>query len=97
MQKYYEKIRGKEKMDKKYEFTGKTIEVCGRVLHRIKALRNFGFVQAGELGGFIEKEDNLSHEGNAWVFGNAKVYGNARIRENAQVYGNAYINQGGLL
>ena len=84
-------------MDKKYEFTGKTIEVCGRVLHRIKALRNFGFVQAGELGGFIEKEDNLSHEGNAWVFGNAKVYGNARIRENAQVYGNAYINQGGLL
>lgn len=62
---------------KKYELTGEIKEVCGVKLHRIKALISFGAVVAGELGGWIEKEENLSQYGNAWVSGNAEVYGNA--------------------
>ena len=52
---------------KKYEFTNKTIKIAGHTLHRIRAVRDFGDVKAGDLGGFIEKEDNLSHEGNVWT------------------------------
>ena len=81
----------------KYELTDETIEVKGRTLYRIRALRYFSDVKKGDLGGFIESEDNLSHEGNCWVFDNvqifenARVYGDARIFENAQVYGDAQV------
>ena len=43
----------------------------GKTLYRIKALIDFGVVVAGSLGGYIEKEDNLTHTGNAWVSGDA--------------------------
>lgn len=68
---------------KKYEFTGETkrVELWNRTatLHRIKATVEFGFVKVGELGGWIEKEENLSHEGKAWVWGNAEVCGDAEV------------------
>ena len=48
-------------------------------LCRVIALRSFGCVAKGEVGGFVEKEANLSHENNAWVSGNAWVYGDARV------------------
>ena len=55
---------------RKYEFTGETrkIQLMFRTvtLHRIRAVISFGLVDAGELGGWIEKEENLSHEGKAW-------------------------------
>ena len=76
---------------KKFELTNKTITVAGRTLHRIKALRSFGFVKAGELGGFVEKEENLSHDGLCWVSGNAKVFENAWVFGDAKVYGNAKV------
>lgn len=75
---------------KKFELTAEFVtNVFGKKLFRIKALVAFGNVEKGELGGFIEKEDNLSHDGNAWVYGNAQVYGDARVSGNAQVSGNA--------
>lgn len=59
---------------KKYELTGeKKIYVC-RTLFRIRALKDFLDVKAGELGGWIESENNLSHIGNAWVSGNAWIF-----------------------
>ena len=68
---------------KKYELTAEFIEKWGKKLFRIKALISFGSVEAGELGGYIEKEDNLAHDGNAWVYGDAEVCGNARVYGNA--------------
>ena len=63
---------------KKFELTAEFVtNVFGKKLFRIKALVAFGNVEKGELGGFIEKEDNLSHSGNAWVSGNAQVSGDA--------------------
>ena len=68
---------------KKYELTDETIDVSGTTLHRIKALKDFGNVKKGELGGYVESERNLSQEGNCWVCGNAKVCGNAEVCGNA--------------
>ena len=80
---------------KKYEFTGETkrVELWNRTatLHRIKATVEFGFVKVGELGGWIEKEENLSHEGKAWVCGDAKVCGDAEVCGDAKVWGNAKV------
>ena len=76
---------------KKYELTEETVTVYGKTLYRIRAVRDFGSVKTGEFGGYIEKEENLSHFGNAWVSGNAWVYGNARVYDNAWVCGDAKV------
>lgn len=46
----------------------------------------------GDLGGFVEKESNLSHDGKAWVCGDAKVWGNAEVCGDAEVWGNASLS-----
>ena len=58
---------------KKYELTSEYIEVFGRKLFRIKALIAFGSIEVGELGGYVETENNLSQSGNAWVYGDADI------------------------
>ncbi len=75
---------------KKFELTTESItNEAGKKLFRIKALIDFGDVKAGELGGYVEKEENISQDGNAWVYGNAWVSGNAWVCGNARVYGDA--------
>lgn len=68
---------------KKYEFTGETKEIRllfrTATLHRIRATVAFGIVEVGDLGGWIEKEENLSHEGKAWVWGNAEVFSASHV------------------
>ena len=60
-------------MQKKYELTTDSVVHFGRRLFRIKALVSFGNVSAGDIGGYIEKEENLSQSDNAWVYDNARV------------------------
>ena len=73
---------------KKFKLTSEFIvDISGVKLFRIKALIEFGNVKAGDLGGYIEKEENLSHMGNAWVSGNAQVSGDARVFGDARVSG----------
>lgn len=79
---------------KKYELTGETVKIGGHTLHRIKALADFGYVKAGDIGGWIEKGENLSQDGDAWVYENARVFGNAWVAGNAQVYDNSFIYDG---
>ncbi len=76
---------------KKYELTNEYITYLGRKLYRIKALKNFGNVKIDELGGYIEKEDNLSQDGNAWVYGDAIVFGDAIVAGNARVFGDTMV------
>ena len=76
---------------KKFELTANSKMHLGKKLFQIKALISFGNVEEGDLGGFIEKEDNLSQSGNAWVSGNARVYGDAWVSGNAEVSGNAWV------
>ena len=68
----------------KFKLTSEFVtNVFGTKLFRTKALIAFGDIKEGDLGGYIEKEENLSNagdarvSGNAWVCGNAWVYGNA--------------------
>ena len=79
---------------KKYELLkNDTITIPnGKTLYRIKALINFDVVVAGSLGGYIEKEDNLTHTGNAWVFGNACVSDDACVSGDARVSGDALVS-----
>ncbi len=63
----------------------------GRTVHRIRALQDFSLFLARELGGWVEKEENLSQTGTAWVYGNACVFDNAQVGGNALVYGNAKV------
>ena len=81
-------------MSKKYELTNETKTLAdGTVLHRIRALMEPRFgVEAGELGGFVEGENNLSQDGDAWVSGDAKVYGKAWVSGNAEISGNANVS-----
>lgn len=77
-------------MEKHFELTDETIEVAGNTLHRIRCTRDCKWAKTGDLGGFIEKEDNLS--GDAWVADNAQVFGTARVSDNARVSGNAWVS-----
>lgn len=65
---------------KKFELTSEFVTFLGKKLFRIKALVSFGDVKEGELGGLVEKEENLDQSGNALVYGNARVYGDARVQ-----------------
>ncbi len=84
-------------MSKKFELTSETKIKFGIKFFRIKALISFGHVKKDELGGWVEKEENLSQYGNAWVSGNAsvsgyaRVYGDAEVYDNAEVYGYAWV------
>ena len=76
----------------KYKLTDETIEVYGRTLHRIKALKDIGAsVKKGDLGGFVESERNLSQKGNCWVFNSAMVYDSAKVFGSAKVYDSAEV------
>lgn len=77
--------------EKKYKLTDESIEYDRHTLHRIEALKDFGNVKKGDFGGWIEKEENLSQEGNCWVGENAKVFDNAQVYENAEINGDAII------
>lgn len=91
-------------MEKKYILADEIRKSNGKILHRIQAVRDFDNVKTGDLGGWIEKEENLSHGGNCWIYGNAVVRGNALVRgdamvggyaqvcDNAQIYGNAKVS-----
>lgn len=80
---------------KKYELTNESYGI----LHRIRALRcipQYG-VKPGDLGGWIESENNLSQDGNCWVGDNAMVSGNARVNDNAWVKGNARVKGNAMI
>ena len=67
------------------------IEISGGKLYRIQALKDFKGVKSGDIGGYTEKESNLSQSGNAWVYDNARVSGDARV------YGDALVSDDALV
>lgn len=81
--------------NKKYELVKEdSIVVEGRTLYRIRALKDFYIVKAGELGGYIQEERNLSQEDTCWVFDNAKVHGTAMVTYIGVVRDNAEVDDG---
>jgi cytoskeletal protein CcmA (bactofilin family) len=82
----------------KFSLTKTSKTVFGIKFFQIKAESNFGNISKGDLGGWVEKKENVSDEGNAWVYGdaqvsgNARVYGDARVSGDARVYGDARVS-----
>lgn len=74
-------------MEKKYELIPSDKEG----LFRVKALKDFNDVKKGDIGGYVESVNNLSHDGNCWIYDDAVVHDNAVIRDNAKVYDNAQV------
>ena len=98
-------MKNDETKNKKYTLLSfDKIVKDGCILYRIQAMRSFGNVVVGDLGGYVESYDNLSHDGDcwthcqSWVYGKARVYENAYIgqyvtaKERSKVYGNAFIS-----
>lgn len=75
----------------KYQFTNETITIGDHILHRIKAVRDFGDVHKDDLGGWIEYDENLSHYGTCWVYDDAKVYGYGNVYDDALITGQAKV------
>lgn len=90
--------------DKKYTLIQDDfIELANGVkLYRIMALRDIlskdRIVLAGQKGGYVESERNLSHKGNGWIFegcivrGSAFVCMDAVIKGKSEIWGEAYIS-----
>jgi hypothetical protein len=80
-------------MKKKY----KLVPIFGSGLYKIKALRSFGDVKRGDIGGVVSGEHNLSHGGSCWIYDEARVIdaaqvdGNARVEGLALVFGHALV------
>lgn len=81
-------------------------------LYQIRALRDFTcpyklnpdgeildqtLVKKGELGGYVEKEENLSHEEGCWIFEEAEVRDNARVEGNARLVGRSLVKDNAVV
>lgn len=80
--------------NKKFLLTNYSKEYDGHILYRIRALKNFAGIKAGELGGYVAGEHNLSQYGNSWIQQDSMVFNLAYVGDNALVsksimYGNA--------
>ena len=78
--------------NKKYKLINKTFfHSLNRELYQVEALRDFGYVETGDIGGWVEGEKNLSQSGDCWVRDTAQVFGDAKVAEDAQVFGDAQV------
>mgnify|MGYP007040737176 CR=1 FL=1 len=67
-------------MEKKFELTDKFVfNTFGIKLFQIKCTKSFKYAKEGDLGGYVEKDENLDQESDAWVYGDAQVSGDADI------------------
>lgn len=54
-------------------------------LKRIKALQDFSDVKAGDVGGWVESDSNLSQHGNCWIYDESEVHSGSVVSGNAIV------------
>jgi hypothetical protein len=57
----------------------------GKPLWQLRALRDFARVKAGDLGGFVEGEHNLPHDGLAWVYPGAILHGDGYVSDGTPI------------
>jgi hypothetical protein len=82
-------------MSKKYKLTSEAKMIDGHKVYRIKALKSFNTiigrrVNKGDLGGWVESEANLSHDGTCWLFDETTGYENSRRTGNSVGYENSH-------
>ena len=88
---------GKKKDKKKYKILKDNykkiyIDNIDIIVYRIKALKDFGDVKKGDIGGYVQSKENLSQLGDCWIYNNAIVFENAKIEGNAKIYDNTNVS-----
>ena len=97
--------------DKKYKLTKESKIVEGVKVFRIKALQDFGntktsylgIVEKGDLGGFVERECNLSQYSKSWIrdeavaLGTSTVSGNAILRKDGIIKDNVEVSDNAMI
>ena len=79
--------------DRKFVLSVRRMTMSGRPVYRIRACRDIptlGVIK-GEFGGWVEREENLSQEGDCWIFNDAQV------GDNAVVSGSAIVADGAMV
>ena len=73
-------------------------------LYRIQALKTFTkpggcnpVVHVGELGGYVEAEDNLSQDGNCWIFDKARIKDGGKVLDDAIVYDKCLVSKNSII
>ncbi|WP_298752200.1 hypothetical protein, partial [uncultured Arcobacter sp.] len=74
---------------KYFKLTSNTKKMFGKTLYQIEAVIDFNGIKKGQLGGFIDSEDNLAQDG-SWV-DNSSVVNNSRV-DNSSVVNNSRVD-----
>ena len=94
----------KNKVEKKYELLKDSIKIHGCTLYRIRAIKDIFnsegmlIAEKGDLGGYVQSEKNLSHNGGCWIFGSdlfgeyAMAYGNSSVLDDAKLMDRSIIH-----
>lgn len=80
-------------LNRKFRFlanTGKTVSESYWIT-RIVAIRDFGDVKAGDIGGFVDSAFCVGFKDNSWVYDDAIVYSGATVRDNAKIKDTAIV------
>lgn len=86
------------KINTKFELSKKhTLLKNGKELYRIIALKDFSDIKKGEYGGYVEKESNLSQEGNCWLYNKSIAKDNSSILGDAKIYNDAIIEKDAIV
>lgn len=81
----------------KYTITSNILTIDNRDFFQVKALKDFGSVKAGDLGGYIQSSENLSQEGNCWIGRDVVLMDNARVEDNATILGDSAVRNNGTV
>ena len=82
---------------KKFELVPEKFIPCADgKLYQIRAVKSFTtsvgkHIHKGDFGGYIAREDNLSHDGKSWIDCNSFVGGQAHVLDDALVADHACI------
>lgn len=60
-------------------------------LRRIRALVDIVDVKVGDLGGYVETEESLSHEDSCWIYDDAQVCGFSKVYDDSTIRGNSQV------
>jgi len=66
-------------------------------LLRVRALRDFGDVKAGDVGGCVQDRRNISQNGDCWLSYDCVIIGRGRLQANARMRGRAVIKDNAFL
>jgi hypothetical protein len=81
----------------KYILTNNTRVLHGVTLYQIRAIRDFGNVRAGDLGGWVSDDERLAHAGRCWIAQQAAAYENGQIRNAAWAMDSTLVRGNALL